>query len=239
MEPIHSIYRFAILLSMTLLILSCGGSSGGGDGSNNSLNGTWRGNLEDTLGAMHRITVVVSGGNSIDSISIDGADQGITGVLTAETANVWGFTLSDGTEGGFIVDSARQHLTFLDEEFSVGVLQKGAGSLPVFSQSDIAGSASGLVVTTDLNTFTQYSGSITCDASGNCSGSDTLTGAFTATLTLDSSLGRWKGSSSFAGGSATVAVFLSTDKQFAGSWGCDFTSGGSFPDDCSFTAWTL
>jgi hypothetical protein len=113
---------------------------------------------------MHRVTVTVSGGNSIDSILIDGVDQGVAGVLTPETTNIWGFTLTDDTEGGFIVDSARKHLIFVDEDFNVGVLQRGAGALPTFHQGDIAGSASGMVVTSDLDTFQQHSGSITGDA---------------------------------------------------------------------------
>jgi hypothetical protein len=233
MKQAKSIKRFVILASMSLLIAACGGGGGGGGGGN-TLNGTWRGNLEDTSGGMHRITVTVSGGNSIDSILIDGVDQEVAGVLTAETANIWGFTLTDDTEGGFIVDSARKHLTFVDEDFSVGVLQKAAGALPSFSQGDIAGSASGLVVTSDLETFQQYSGSITCDAAGNCSGSDGVVGDFSAAVLLDSTLGRWSGSSSFAGGSAEVAVFMSADKKFAGSWSCS----GAFSDNCSFSAWS-
>ena len=238
MKQAKSFRRLVILASMSLLVAACGGGGGGdGGGGSNTLNGSWRGNLEDPAGTMHRVTVNVSGGNSIDSILIDGVDQGVAGVLTPETANIWGFTLTDDTEGGFIVDSARKHLTFVDEDFNVGVLQRGAGALPSFSQGDIAGSASGLVVTSDLESFSQYSGSITCDAAGNCIGSDGVVGDFSAALLLDSSLGRWTGSSSFVGGSGTVAVFMSADKKFAGSWSCDFAVGG-FPDSCSFSAWS-
>lgn len=228
-----------ILIGSILVLSACGGGGGGGGGDDDvitSLNGTWRGNLEDSVGTMHTLTVAIAG-DTITSILIDGVDQSLTGGLIQRSANVFGFTLSDTTEGGFIVDSGRQHLTFLDEFFNVGVLQKNAGALPPFVQADIAGSASGAVVTTDFVTFQEFSGSVTCDAAGACSGTDDGIGSFTATLTY-TNLGRWTGTSNFTGGSSTVSVFLSEDKQFAGSWGCNFAIGG-FPDACSFTAWSF
>ena len=104
-------------------------------------------------------------------------------------------------------------------------------------QADIAGSGGGVVVETDFLTFQQYTGSVTCDATGTCNGTDDAVGNFTATLTY-TNLGRWTGTSNFVGGSSTVSVFLSEDKQFAGSWACNFAIGG-FPDACSFTAWSF
>lgn len=233
------ISKFVLICSI-LLLTACGGGGGSGGSSDDdlitSLNGTWRGNLEDAVGTMHTLTITVSG-DTITSILIDGVNQSLTGGLVQRSANVFGFILSDTTEGGFIVDNGRQHLTFLDEFFNVGVLQKNAGALPPFVQADIAGSASGAVVTTDFLTFQEFTGSVTCDATGTCSGANDDIGNFTATLTY-TNLGRWTGTSNFAGGSSTVSVFLSEDKLFAGSWACNFAIGG-FPDACSFTAWSF
>jgi hypothetical protein len=180
---------------------------------------------------MHNITITISG-DTITSVLVDGVDQGLTGSIVQESANVFEVRLSDAAKAGFIVDDDRQHLTFVDEDFSVGVLQKNAGALPPFVQADIAGSGSGIVVTTDFVTYQVFSGRITCDATGACIGTDGNVGNLTATLTY-TDLGRWTGTSDYAGGSSTVAVFLSADKKFAGSWACNF---GVFPDDCSFSA---
>jgi hypothetical protein len=118
-----------VLICSILLLTACGGGGGvGGSSDNNvitSLNGTWRGNLEDAVGTMHTLTITVSG-DTITSILIDGVNQSLTGGLVQRSANVFGFILSDTTEGGFIVDNGGQYLTFLDEFFNVGVLQKNA-----------------------------------------------------------------------------------------------------------------
>lgn len=227
-----------VLICSILFLTACSDGDGGAAGAAqiSSLNGTWSGNLEDTVGTMHTLTITVSG-DTITSILIDSVDQSLTGGLVQRSANVLGFTLSDTTEGGFIVDIGRQHLTFLDEFFNVGVLQKNAGALPPFVQADIAGSGSGVVVTTDFITFEEFTGSVTCDATGTCNGIDDGVGNFTATLTY-TNMGRWTGTSNSAGGSSTVSVFLSEDKLFAGSWACNFAVGG-FPDACSFTAWSF
>lgn len=231
-------YLHIILYSFFILTLSaCGGSGGGGgdDDVMTILDGTWRGNLEDQVGTMHNITMSISG-DTLTSLLIDGVDQSTTGVIVQKSANVFDVDLSDNSGAGFIVDNARQHMTFVDEFFNVGVVQKNAGALPPFVQADIAGSASGPVVTTDSVTFQEFTGSVTCDVAGSCNGTDGVVGDFTATLAY-TNLGRWQGTSNFAGGSSDVSVFLSADKQFAGSWACNFAVGG-FPDACSFSAWS-
>jgi hypothetical protein len=229
---------YIILLCSVLFLASCGGGGGGSDSDDvmTILNGTWRGNLEDPTMTMHNATLTISG-DTITSVLVDGVDQGLTGSIVQESANVFTVRLSDATKAGFIVDDARQHLTFVDEDFTVGVLQKNAGALPPFVQEDIAGIGSGIVVTTDFVTFQEFSGSVECVVPGDCTGTDGYVGDFTATLTY-TDLGRWTGTSNYAGGSSTVSVFLSADKQFAGSWGCNFAIG-VFPDACSFTAWSF
>jgi hypothetical protein len=229
------------LAIVVFTLAACGGSGGGGGSDDDDdvgitrFDGTWRGNLEDTLGTMHTLTLTISG-DTITSAMVDGVDQGLTGIIGQESADVYGYTLSDASEGGLIVDSISQHMTILDEDFNIGVLQKNAGALPPFVQSDIAGRASGAVVITDTVTFQEFSGSITCDAAGACTGNDDQIGDFTITLTY-TDLGRWIGLSTFATGTADVSAFMSTDKQFVGSWACNFDVGG-FPEACSFSAWS-
>jgi hypothetical protein len=228
----RSFLRIISLIGIATWLIACGGGGGGDDDVITSLNGTWGGNLEDSIGTMHNITLFISG-DTIRSVLVDGVDQGLTGSIVQGSANVFEVRLSDDTKASFIVDHARQHLTFVDEDFSVGVLQKDAGALPPFVQADIAGSGSGIVATTDFVTSQEFSGSVTCDAIGTCTGTDGNVGDFTATLTY-TDLGRWTGTSNYAGGSSTVSVFLSVDKHFAGSWACNVIGG--FPDDCSFSA---
>lgn len=234
---IRLIQKLGILLFLSSLLVlgSCGGGDSDGSSDAGNLDGTWAGNLEDPFGTMHTFSVTISNDN-ITSMRQDGVDTGLTGTITQESTNVFGFTLSDATEGGFIADAARQHVAFVDEEFSVGALQKGASALPSFAQADIAGTTSGATVTTDFVTFQEFTGTITCNSSGSCNGSDDLVGNFSAFLSY-TSLGRWTGMSSFSSGTANVSVFLTADKQFAGFWSCDFSGGGTFPQDCSFSAW--
>ena len=232
MKNFHVLLCFFFILTLS----ACGGGGGGGSDDDDvipGLDGSWGGNLEDSIGTMHNFTITISG-DTVTKVLVDGVDDGITGSIVQASANVFEVRLSDASKAGFIVDDARQHMTILDEDFNIGVLQKNAGGLPPFEQADIAGSGSGIVVTTDFVTFQEFSGSVTCDAAGTCTGTDGNVGDFTATLTY-TDLGRWTGTSNYAGGSSTVSVFLSADKQFAGSWACNFAIGG-FPDDCSFSA---
>jgi hypothetical protein len=53
-------------------------------------------------------------------------DQKIIGAVTAKTANIWSYTLNDTTDtsGGFYVDTSASHLSFLDDQFRFGVMEK-------------------------------------------------------------------------------------------------------------------
>lgn len=119
------VFIFSALLS---LLSACGNSSGGGGGGS-SLDGSW--------GA---IIVTISG----SSMSISSPFGDIDGTISHEQGNIWSFVLSDGTEGGSIHHAARNHAFFLDEDFSVGVVQKSAsGPASSYSGSDVDGSWSG------------------------------------------------------------------------------------------------
>lgn len=223
-----------------------GGSGSGGDSDSESSsttatpNGTWRGNLEDAGSGMHTTTVTISGGQ-ITSILIDGTDQGVTGTVTREQGDFWIYELSDGTTGGFIFDDEFEHATFVDQDTNIGVIEKGASSLPSFNQTDIALTASGTVVnlTGSFEVESVGSSSISCDGSGNCNGNDSLVGDFTvSSLALSGDgLGRWLGQfNNNVPESGVARAFVTADKGFAGSWMCPDTAT-SFIGGCSFHAW--
>ena len=133
-----------LILVFAFFLSSCGG--GGGDGSStpaglplSALAGTWSGTLEDPSEVMHALSVTVGGSGNITQILVDGTDGGTTGTITKVGASVFGIVFSDSSEGGFIADASGTHAGILDDQFSFGVLQKGAGALPAYMAADIAG----------------------------------------------------------------------------------------------------
>jgi len=187
---------------------------------------------------MHELSVTVGGSGNITQILVDGTDQGTTGTITKVGANVFGVVFSDASEGGFIADASGTHAGILDDQFSFGVLQKGAGALPVYAAADIAGTWSGYGVLLDANfdvtqTFAS-SATIANDATRTFTGSD-IGGAFSGSFPSDPHiLGRWQGTFIQGSTPGVVSAFLSVDKTFAATWACD---GINFPADCSFSAW--
>ena len=242
----------AIVFSM-VLVAACGG--GGGDSAPpppapTVPSGTWFGTLEDTVSVMHTFSVTTSG-NSITAIRRDNVLTGQTGTITHRTGNIFGFTLNDGTTGGFFLNTAQTHAAFLDDDFNIGVVQLGATTLPTFAHTDLTGSWSGQAVTVSANfaTFTAATSSASCTVP-TCTVTDTggtTTGTFTsANFTTNVSgtgtgtqWGRWPGShtsnSAPIAPSGSMRVFLSADKRFAGTWACN--QSASFPTGCKFHAW--
>ena len=219
--------RIAALCFCTLLFASCGGGGGGGDPAPPppNLTGTWFGTLEDPNSMMHTTSVTISG-TSITEIRVDNLVTGQTGTITQRSAQVFAFTLNDGTKGGLFLDSLAAHAAFVDDDFNFGVVQKGATFVPTYANTDINGSWSGIVVTTtDFNNFS------TAPSSATCTHPTCGTGGETVTLGAVDALGRYLGSSAPSG--AFVAAILSPDKQFGGTYACD----AAFPAGCEFTAW--
>ncbi len=209
--------------------------------------GTWLGSVEDDSAVMHEVSITVDGSGNITEIVSDGVPQGVTGTIQKSTtgsgafmAGVFGIVFSDGSEGGFIVDTNGTHLGFLDDAFNFGVFQKGAAALPAYASADIAGSWSGYGVTLnsnfDVSQSFASSAVVNSDANRTFSGSD-IGGAFNGSFPIHTSLGRWQGSFNYpaTGENGDASAFLSADKTFAATWGC---SGFSFPEDCSFSVWT-
>jgi hypothetical protein len=232
------------LIRITVLALCFAGlvsSCGGGDGDDSpELSGTWFGTMEDGQLNLHTIAFAISG-TSITAIVRDGVVTGRTGAIIHQSGQAWMFVLNDQTEGAFFVDASATHATFADEEFSFGVLQKGAASLGTYAATDINGSWSGSSAETDFQTAFQVASSAACDmadavdcmvTSSAGTSSVTFGGSFNTTF------GRWTGSYTgpAVGQSGTVHAFISPDKQFVGAWACD-NPNQDWPGDCAFSAW--
>jgi hypothetical protein len=204
--------------------------------------------MEDTAGVMHTFSVTTSG-NSITQIRLDSSVTGQTGTMTHRSGNIFGFTLNDGTVGGFFLNSAQTHAAFVDDEFNFGVVQRGASALPAYALTDLVGSYSGVAVSVSANfgTFT------TATATASCSGTSSITctavdSGVTTTASFTSAgftgcpggsgitFGRWCGSFTASNStSGNVRAFLSVDKTFGAVWAC---TAGTFPTACEFSAWS-
>jgi len=228
--------RFVALCFCTVLVAACGGGGDGGPPpppTAPDMTGTWLGTLEDPNALMHTTSVTISG-TSITEIRVNGLVTGRTGTVTmSPNAQVFVFTLNDGTKGAFFLDSNLTHAAFVDDEFNFGVVQKGASAVPTYADADINGSWSGIAgTTTDFNNFSIDSSTANC-THPTCTVTDS-SGPNTVTFgSVDTTFGRWQSISSTTG--ALVAAFLSPDKQFAGTYACNGFAG--FPGTCEFTAW--
>lgn len=232
---------------VTLLTLAaCGGgggsssAAGGGDGG--KFDGSWGGTIEDPSGALGVITLTFSGSSMSGSSTVGGA---FSGTITQESGNIWGFTLSDGTEGGFMHDPSVTRAVFVDEFFNFGVVQKGAsGPAASYAGPDIVGSWAGTFATVDGNFVLASTGtaSATINSDTTFFGSSNAPDSFNGEIGLfNSSFGRWIGASfpnisSSLNGTGVLEVFLTSDKQFAGSYAC-FPTFSAFPAGCSFNMW--
>ena len=223
------------------LLVGCGGDGGGGGGGG-IFDGTWGGTIEDPSGTLGVLTVSFSGLNMSGSSTVGGA---FSGTIAQETGNIWGFTLSDGTEGGFMHDPSVTHAVFVDDSFFFGVVQKGAsGPAASYAGLDVVGSWAGSFATVDANFFLASTGTSSATVlpnltfSGTSSGGDSFTGEIGR---FSSFFGVWIGAgfpniTSTLNGTGVLEVFLTADKQFAGSYAC-FPTFSAFPTGCSFNMW--
>lgn len=246
------ISRRSIALALTALLgaTACGGSGGGGDAlpaaTQSRLTGTWYGTEEQTNGTLVALRVTIDG-TRLTQIVVDGTGTGLTGSISANSngPNFFDFVLSDGTEGGFFLESQGDHVVFLDEEFNFGVLQKNATNLPNVGQTDIFGSTyDGVTVILDGSmTITDVlTSNVQIFPDGSFQGSNSSGTQFTSATSLsltNGTFGAWAGAYESTGpqgpDTGPVRVFASPDKQFIGSWAC--SAGGTFPEDCSFSVW--
>ncbi len=234
----------AVILGL-LGLAACGGGGGGGGGSTDtgpsvaSLLGTWYGAYQypTTVGTFG---ADVNGSGGITALRRNGVSQGLTGSFAKDHGNIFDFTLSDGTTGGFFADNDALHVAFLDRYGSFGVLQKGATSLPTYVDTNVVGSWSGYTVQLDsgLNITKEGSSSVTVTSGFTFTGSD-IYGSFSGSFSLYSSTyGYYAGTWSNSTGSGSMRAWLSVDKTFAAVWACQgTTSYVASISDCSFSAW--
>jgi hypothetical protein len=231
-----------------LFLFGCGGGGGGGGGGGptpaTNLAGTWSGELEDGALVMHTVQVTIDATGKITQVNQDGGTiAGLTGNVFVAGTNLYSFTFSDGTHGGFFADASATHIAFLDDNTNTGVLQKGATlPLPAFATTDVVGSWTGYNVDLDANlnitsTFTS-SAIVANNGTRTFTGTDAVNGAFSGNLggAVDTTNGRWQGTFTQGTVSGTVHVFVSADKQYAGTWNCPNTAA-DFIGDCTFSSW--
>jgi len=236
-----------LILACALPLAACGGGGGGNNTpagvSVASLAGNWLGVLEDNIGGLHTLTLAIDAAGNITQISIDGVGQPETGVITKGSVGTTLFSIafSDTTIGGFLVDAGATHAAFLDEDFNVAVVQKGAAALPTYNGADIAGSWSGYGVlinaSFDVTQTFASSATVANNPTRSFTGTD-IFGAVTGSFPIQTG-GRWIGNYTNPTSSGDVRAFLSPDKQFAGTWACEPVAPQTynFPVDCSFSAW--
>lgn len=226
-----------VVICALLALGACSDDSGGGL-SIGSLNGTWRGVGRDITGALvyGELIVTLDGSGGLSGSEAI-TPSSFSGTYTQESGQIFGFELSNGATGGFIVDSSGTHAGFLEDGGAFGVLEKGAASIPTgIVEGDIVGSWSGIGVETDFVNFTVVNSNVTVSSSGSFSGSDTTGDNVTGNLSSPFSFGVYVFSfSSSVDGPGIGEAYMSPDKTFVATWGC--TGGLNFPGDCGFTAW--
>ncbi len=222
----------AILLLASFLLGGCGEPASGGI-SLGSLSGNWFGSADDAEGNLGTISVNFDNSGGFSGNTTLG--PAFFGTAAHESGQIFSFALSDGTDGGFVTDGPANHAGFVDENFTFGVLEKGATALPTFRENDIIGSWSGIQVETDWVGFTATSSSVTINSDFSFSGTNggkPFSGIFPA---FSSVYGVYVFSGSSVEGAGGGQAYLSPDKTFMATWAC--IAGGSFPIDCSFNSW--
>jgi hypothetical protein len=230
-----------ILFLGSVVLTGCGGGGGsGGGGGGGSLTGTWYGYLLDEYGSIHTLRVTVNANNTITGELIDNSATGITHTITAVSgqSQLFGLQASDGTKGGFFVDSSFNHAVSIDSVMNLVVLQKGATSLPAYSTSDTVGTWSGFEVIVDdnFNLVDTYASSATVlpnltftvnnkygTTTGTIARSSPPYGAFGIDVKLPGNI------------AGEGAILMSADKSFAGGGVCP--NNATTVSDCSFSAW--
>jgi hypothetical protein len=245
--------RVAVLAS-ALFLFACGGGGGGGGNSPTpatNLAGTWSGQLEDGNSVMHTVQVTIDATGKITQIKQDGTivqdgsgtGRPLTGNVFVAGTNLYSFTFTDGTHGGFYADASATHMAFLDDNTNIGVLQNGATlPLPAFAATDIGGSWTGYDIDLDanLNVIRTYntSANVTSTAPRAFTGTDAVNGGFGGQFadTPDLVNGRWTGTFTQTPATGLVHAFMSADKTFAGTASCPSTAT-DFIADCTFSVW--
>ena len=190
-------FQAGLYLIAVVFLSACGGGGGGGAAGGgptalpvSSLQGTWYGSYQyGTSATVARLAVDINASGQITAVrrggsnSTNGTSLNLTGTIQNVGGSKFRFVLSDTTTGGFLVDAAGAHAGFLDEDGSIGALQKGATVPPLaYAPNDIAGAWSGYTVAlnSSMNVVTEGGSSATV-AGTSATGSD-FNGTFTASI---------------------------------------------------------
>lgn len=147
----RSVLAIGISMLVAFFYFSCGGGGDSDGGSVGNLQGVWFGVIEDENGKLEEFNLQVDGSGNIVEVKIEGVITGDTGLINEDWDEnlfhvIFDFNpgISSPLGGGImIVDDSYLHATYGDSAdglgFFIGVLEKGATSLPAFAASDIVG----------------------------------------------------------------------------------------------------
>ncbi len=145
----RSFLIIGVSLFLSIMVFSCG-SGGNGDEEGSSvgnLQGTWFGVIDNLQGTLEDFSVQIDSDGNVVDVSIGGVSSGNTGYINDDwDENLFHVRYTTGStlQGGvMIVDNGYRYATFVDGNLYIGVLEKGAVSLPLYAASDIVGSYSG------------------------------------------------------------------------------------------------
>jgi hypothetical protein len=228
----------AIALVIAMLAGCSGGSDDGGGGTSYGLDSTWRGNFNSASEGLVKLAVLIQD-NRVTQVEIDGANTGLSGSINKVNDNIFGFLLSDDTEGGFYVDGSKNHMVILTDDLGFGVIEKNGSLTATFGATDIQGTWSGYSVDVDnsLDIVDTYNSSATVQGDNSFSGMD-KTGNFSGSFVDFNNTAVYSQMSgnftSDSGANGPVTAFISPDKSFVGTAACDQFIA---LDQCTFSAW--
>ena len=219
--------------------VSCGGA-GGGAGWVEKLEGTWYGGgIDDFIVTSYHdyyVTLTMDAAGNITLINLNSTDTTITGIVTAVDDSLYTIEFNDASKGQIIVDQTFNYMVFIGNfGFSVhgttehsdiffSVLQKGAASLPTYTNTDVDGlwNGFGYAYCSDNSFYRFAPGSMNISGTNaldprTVSGTGFSQAQWTGTLSLYSQvLGWWDGTRQDTAG--MLFLRLSPDKQFAGAY---------------------
>lgn len=209
---------------MCAVLAGCGGGGGGAA----SLQGTWFGTIETANANLYSFEMTIDGSDQLTSVRIDGGEVLAGGPipLVKKTALTY-FTATDDVM--LMFDATLRHALVVTVDHDFSVVQKGASSLPTFTDADIAGSYGGRVALVDdfFALADEYGSNVVIDTDGTFSGTDadgtTITEDFLPLLLDTSAWGFYLGNF-FASNleSGHFAALMSPDKRFLAAYTCPY-----------------
>ncbi len=244
----------ALLLCVACFVLTaCGG---GGDGHNN--NGNENFSFSDIVGSWLGPTGTATVGGAFaqaagpTGIDVDAAGNAVgTGAsnrqgtlsLTSAARGIYKFT-GTGTSAGFtamlIMSADKNHLLWVGDFLSFGAWQRNATNFdPPYTDAQLRGATwtgTACEMGGSFNPIDPETISVMVDAAGNFTSGTSSTNAVPLAI-ADANKGHYLGDFADPGPpleAGALIVVMTPDKNFVAVWSC--LGGGTFPDDCSFTA---